>query len=1051
MRKVITIAICFLVAILLSQIVFGEDVIKKELDEARKLNQKAEKLYSQGRYNEAINYIKMSLDIVEKALGIEHPDVAESLHNLAVLYRLTSRYSEAEPLHKRSLEIYEKTLGKDHPDVATSLNNLAELYRITGRYAEAEPLHKRSLVIREKTLGREHPDVATSLNNLALLYASTGKYAEAEPLHKRALEIREKALSKDHFDVATSINNLAELYRVTGRYSEAEPLYKRSLGMIEKILGSEHPDVATSLNNLALLYESTGRYSEAEPLYKRSLAIKEKALGKDHPDVATSLNNLAELYRNTGRYAEADPLYKRSLEIMEKALGMEHPSVATSLNNLALLYDSTGMYAEAESLYKKSFGIREKALGKEHPDVATSLNNLAELYRVTGRYSEAEPLYKRSLAIMEKALGKEHPYTAGSLNNLALLYESTGRYAEAEPLFKRSLEIYEKALGNEQPSVAASLNNLAVLYARMDKHSESHYFFKRGITVDDIVKENTFLLLNEKQKITYINQKEGTIHGFMSHTVKHMQSSSQSITDTFNAWLKWKGAVAEAQGRYMDAAMQSGDPEIKNKFDELTNIRREIAKMQLSKPDKGSFEDYRNRIAELQKQKETLEAELSRLSKDFALEKTIGRADVKNISEILPKDSTYIDFARIKFYNFKTNKWDKPKYLAFVLIPHKIPEVKLIEIADAEEIEKHVRAYLQEMNKIKTSGETPNKIVLDKAARTIYDIAIKPLEKYIAGKKQLFISPDGNLNLIPFEALVTPDNKYFIENHTINYIAAGRDIIRFTDTNTAKGDALIIADPDYDMGLTERTQVAQAINTTQTLRGSVSRDASTLSFERLPDTKLEADAIEKVLKKKFKVKNYQNKKAIEEVMFSTETPKILHLATHGYFLNDEELKGSKETRGITIKLKEGFEIRDETINIENPMLRSGIVFAGVNASLKAGRDEGMVSAEKILGLNLKGTDLVVLSACETGVGDVKNGEGVFGLKRAFILSGAKTLVMSLWSVPSAETTELMTEFYTLISEGRSKSDALREAKLNMMKKKSNPFYWGAFVMTGKPE
>jgi len=685
--------------------------------------------------------------------------------------------------------------------------------------------------------------------------------------------------------------------------------------------------------------------------------------------------------------------------------------------------------------------------------VAQSLISLAGLYESTGRYADAEPLYKRALEIREKIRGSEHPDTAIVLRVLAELYRVTGRHAEAEPLYKRALEIREKAYGKKHPAVALILKNLAFLYAATERHPESQNLFKRGISIDDLMRENVFLLFNEKQKISYMNQKEGSIHAFMTHTVKYMQSSSQSITDTFNAWLKWKGAVAEAQGRYMDAAMQSGDPEIKKKFAELTNIRREIAKMQLSKPDKGSFEDYRNRIAELQKQKETLEAELSRLSKDFALEKTIGKADVKNISEILPKDSAYIDFARIKFYDFKTNKFDKPKYLAFVLIPQKEPEVKLIEISDAEDTEKHIKTYIQEMNRIKTIGQIPDKAALDKAARAIYDIAIKPLEKYIKGRKQLFISPDGNLNLIPFEALVTPSNKYLMEEYTISYISAGRDIIRFTDTNIAKGDALIIADPDYDMGLVERDKMTKEMKVAKTIRGGLSKDVFNISFDRLPDTKQEADAIEKVLKnkKKLKVKNYQGKNAIEEMIFSAETPKILHLATHGYFLNDEELKGSSETRGITIKLKEDFMAKDETINIENPMLRSGIVFSGVNASLKAGRDEGMMSAEKILGLNLKGTDLVVLSACETGVGDVKNGEGVFGLKRAFILSGAKTLVMSLWSVPSAETTELMTDFYTLLADGKPKAEALRQAKLNMMMKKQNPFYWGAFVMTGKPE
>ena len=375
--------------------------------------------------------------------------------------------------------------------------------------------------------------------------------------------------------------------------------------------------MAQSLNNLAAFYVSTGRYSEAEPLYKRTLKIYEKALGKEHPDVAQSLNNLAELYRNTGRYVEAEPLYKRALEIREKALGKEHPYVATNLNNLAVLYETTGRYSDAEPLYKRALEIREKTLGREHPDVAQSLNNLAELYRVTGRYVEAEPLHKRSL------------------------------------------EIWEKALGNEHPNVATSLSNLALLYAATDKHTESHNYFKRGISIGDLMRENVFLLLNERQKIAYMNQNEGSIHAFMSHTVKYMQFPDrdirgqapdgdpasldyklqgqasegqalrgQAISDTFNSWLRWKGAVLEAQGRYMDAAMQSKDPEIRKKFDELLNIRREIAKMRLSKQEDGSFEEDRNRITELERQKERLEAELSRLSKDFALERQAGKADV---------------------------------------------------------------------------------------------------------------------------------------------------------------------------------------------------------------------------------------------------------------------------------------------------------------------------------------------------------------------------------------------------------------------------------------
>ncbi|MBD2354903.1 tetratricopeptide repeat protein [Tolypothrix sp. FACHB-123] len=369
-----------------------------ELAEAKRLSQQVVQLYRQGKYSEAIPLAERALAIREKLLGKEHPDVATSLNNLAVLYESQGNYAKAEPLHLRSLAIREKVLGKEHPNVAESLNNLALLYELQGSYAKAEPLYLRSLAIREKVLGKEHPDVATSLNNLAGLYSSQGNYAKAEPLYLRSLAIREKVLGKEHPDVAQSLNNLAELYSLQGNYAKAESLYLRSLAIWEKVLGKEHPNVATSLNNLAVLYKSQGNYAKAKSLYLRSLAIWEKVLGKEHPNVAQSLNNLALLYESQGNYAKAEPLYLRSLAIREKVLGKEHPDVATSLNNLATLYRVQGSYAKAEPLYLRSLAIREKVLGKEHPDVATSLNNLATLYRVQGSYAKAEPLYLATLA-----------------------------------------------------------------------------------------------------------------------------------------------------------------------------------------------------------------------------------------------------------------------------------------------------------------------------------------------------------------------------------------------------------------------------------------------------------------------------------------------------------------------------------------------------------------------------------------------------------------------------------------------------------------------------
>jgi len=1080
-------ALIIIPILLICSVAWAEDSKDNLLKEANALNQKIAKLYNEGKYRDAVPLAERALAIMEKAHGPEHPETAQNLHYLALLYETTGRYAEAEPLYKRSLAINKKALGPEHFSVAVSLNNLALLYETTGRYAEAEPLYKRSLAIKkkvlgpehlsvaislsnlaglykttgryaeaeplyrsslaitEKILGSEHPNITTSLNNLALLYKTTGRYAEAEPLYKRSLAIREKALGPQHPDVSISLNNLATLYHSTARYSEAEPLLKRSLEITEKVFGPEHTDTATSLNNLASLYYSTARYSEAEPLLNRALAITEKAFGPEHTDTATSLNNLAELYRKIGRYSDAEPLLKRSLAIREKAIGPESPDVAFSLNSLAALYYITGRYDDAEPLYRRTLAIWEKTLGPESPDLTYSLNNLGVLYKTTGKYTEAEPLYKRTLAIREKTLGPEHPETATSLDNLAVLYCSISRTADAEPLFKRALAIREKAFGSEHPDVATSLNNLAGLYGTVNRHPESHKLFTRGFSINDKERENIFGLLSEKQKIAYMKENEFNIQSFISHSSGYMQTDPGAIADTFNAWLKWKGSVAESQSRYMEAALYSDNPETKKKYEQLAALRREIAKLQLSKPEKMTPEQYREQNMRLEKQKEALEAELSRLSKDFALDKMAGKADINKLAEILPWDSVYIDIANIRIYDFQSQKWGKPRYRAFVLINGKQPVVKLLDIGDTEETDRHINAYLNEMKRAAVYGLLPRESLLAKEAKVLYGIVVKPLEEYIRGKKQIYISPDGNLNLIPFEALMTAEGRYLMEDHEINYIGAGRDIVRFTDTNRANDEALIIADPDYDMGLKEKEAVAGELKLAKTVRGDVSKDLRGIKFSRLPDTKKEADVIAGILSGKMNLtaQNYQDKKAMEEALFSAKSPKILHLATHGYFLKKEE-ETPKEGMGRENK-------GTPDTNMENPMLRSGLALAGVNASLAEGRDDGLVSAEKILGLKLKGTDLVVLSACETGVGDVQTGEGVFGLKRAFILSGARTIVMSLWSVPSKETMDLMVDFYRLMTEGKTKAEALRQARMNMKAKDPNPFYWGAFVMTGKPD
>ncbi|MEH2391582.1 MAG: tetratricopeptide repeat protein [Nostoc sp.] len=354
-------------------------------------------------------------------------DLIGPFTGLGWFYQGQGLYQQAELWYKLCIEVAENRLGLEHPDVATSLNNLAELYGFTGWYSEAEPLYQQALLLRKRLLGDNHPDVATSLNNLAGLYKFTRRYSEAKPLFEEALALSKRLLGDNHPNVVTSLNNLAALYHSIGRYSEAEPLYQQALSLRRRLLGEAHPDVAASLNSLAELYRFTERYSEAEPLYQQALELRKRLLGEAHPDVASSLNNLAELYRFTERYSEAEPLYQQALELRKRLLGEAHPDVATSLNNLALLYGSTERYSEAEPLYQQALELRKRLLGNNHHHVANSLNNLALLYKFTGRYREAKPLFEEALTISEHTLGVGHPNTMTIRGNYAIILRETSR------------------------------------------------------------------------------------------------------------------------------------------------------------------------------------------------------------------------------------------------------------------------------------------------------------------------------------------------------------------------------------------------------------------------------------------------------------------------------------------------------------------------------------------------------------------------------------------------------------------------------------------------
>jgi CHAT domain-containing protein/Tfp pilus assembly protein PilF len=1018
----------------------------RALHEAREQFEEALKLRHAGKYDEALPLVERALEIRERLLGPEHRDVDAAIDSLARIYTSKGEYVKAEPLYRRALAIREKALGKENPDTGASLNNLAELYYYQGKYMEAEPLHKRALDIREKALGKDHPTTAISLNNLASLYYSQGKYVEAEPLLKRALDIREKALGKENPDTGASLSNLAGLYLAQGKYVEAEPLHKRALDIREKRLGKDHPTTAISLDNLAILYYSQGKYVEAEPLHKRALDIREKALGKDHPTTAISLNNLASLYYSQGKYVEAEPLHKRALDIREKALGKENPNTAISLDNLANLYRAQGKYVEAEPLHKRALDIKEKALGKDHPKIAISLDNLAILYQEQGKYVEAEPLHKRALDIREKALGKDHPDTAISLDNLASLYYLQGKYVETEPLLKRALDIFEKALGKDHPNTAISLDNLAALYAAKGDLVQAVKFQLRANAASERNLARNLVIGSERTKLAYLATLSAQADRTISLHLRSAPSDPAPRNLAATLILQRKGRALDATSQNLNALRSRFNAEDQALLDRLTETRSQIARLVLRGPQRMAAEQHQARIKKLEDQAEKDQADISRRSDEFRAQYL--SVTMEAVRAAIPSDSALIEFVSYRPFNAKATKADEaygqPRYVAYVL-RHE-GEIEWKELGEAKAIDTAIAA-------LRKALRNPNRSDVKSLARAVDERVFQPVRPLLGEQTRLLISPDGQLNLIPFAALVDEQGRYLVERYSISYLTSGRDLLRLQVARESKGGPLVVAAPDFgrrsQVGVSSLEKQEKDASEGKVKEESARSVIGEFDFTPLPYAAREGEALRALLPGPTLLTKGQ---ATKTALGQARSPMILHVATHGFFLEDLNLAlpGGRGYQALAEDPRQVLtRIEESGIRVESPLLRSGLALAGANEPTE--EDNGILTALEVTGLNLWGTKLVVLSACDTGVGEVKNGDGVHGLRRALTLAGSETQVMSLWAVKDKATRDLMVAYYRKLKEGEGRGEALRQAQLEMLKQapRRHPFYWASFIQSGE--
>jgi CHAT domain-containing protein len=919
------------------------------------------------------------------------------------------------------------------------LNIKAKYPRIAaGRY-EVRVADVRAATSQDRSVYEAH-----KLATEALRRGEAGQYDDALKMTQRAIELSEKASGPEDSYVGYLAMRAGFLQRTKGDYANAEPMLRRAISINEKALGQEDPQTALSLDYLGLVYFSRNDYTKAEQYIRQAQEINEKALGTEHPAVANCMMQISLLRQKRGDFDSALQYLQRALAIADKTLEPDEFLSIALVNNLGNLYLDLGDYDRAQPLTERALKMMERKYGPDHPRVAVPLQNLGSIARVKKQYARSLEYFGRAQAIQEKALGSRHPQTASLLINIGNVYKEEGDYGKALEHYKGALSVLETAAGPYHELTLMSLANIANTYSAQGDAAHAVEYQAR---VDHVVEKQLELNLasgSERQKLAYSDWMSERTDRTISLHVQAAPNDRAASEQAALAVLQRKGRVLDAMSGSLTALRQHMKTDDQKVLDQLGNTDAELAKVALGGPGKTPPAEYQKQISQLEEQRELLEAEVTRRSAGY-FEKT-GAVTLAAVKAAIPAHSVLVEFAIYRPFDPKasddgTSQYGVPHYVAYVIANQGGVQWKdLGTVKDIDRAEEALRQALRD----------PKRSDAKQLARTLDEQTMRPIRALFRDATQLLISPDGELNLLPFEALVDEQGRYLVERYSIDYLTSGRDLLRLQVARASKSGPMVIADPFF--GEPGTVQIARADQpklrpgASVGVRRSITtgEDLSSVYFAPLAGTAQEARSIQSLFPE---AKLLTGQQATVANLKQVDAPQILHIATHGFFLDtsghnpppDSRSPGASNTRSI-----------QASVSVENPLLRSGLALAGANVN-KSGNDAGVFTALEASNLNLWGTKLVTLSACDTGVGEVKNGEGVYGLRRAFVLAGAETLVMSLWPVSDRVTREMMTAYYTGLKRGLGRGEALRQAELSMMKRKGrqHPFYWASFIQSGE--
>jgi CHAT domain-containing protein len=974
----------------------------------------------------------------------------------AALSKVETEYGQIDTTVARVLDLVAELLESGWGSSVSSITSRLCKRRIivdllengSGRPGEALTYALRALAIREKLLGPDHLDVARSLQLVASISFVLNKPRDGIPLMERALSIYEKAGATGDKDYAFALQNQAFLHYYQGNFAKAEGLYTRGVSLMRRILPSNDPDLSYPLTFLAVNYWSLGLYTEAEEPLKEALRNCQEVYGMESARTAIRLGNLSQHYEMQGNLTEAEIFGTRSHAMLCRVLRPDDPILGRARLGFGSFLKAQGKYSEAIDTLKKAIEL----LRATDPRTAWAIRLMGECHFALGNYAAAEKDYLQSLAVNPSISDDDTRCLDGAPLELARVFLRTGRFSAADSVLGPLVANRERVLDAENPSLAEALELYSEQHRLMGDFPGAMDLSSRAV---DIRRKNfvrNARIMSESDAVLYAGHLRHSLDGYLSCFSDAQPADSSRIRQTAEIILSTKGQTTEqALLRRKDLVSETDSATIAL-AEEYRYLRYQMSAKYTEGPQRGNVAEFRRDLDSLSRGSNALESKLVRRSKSFSRTQSQQLISISDIASHLPPHSFLVEYVA---YNYVVSKSGTINQRYLALIIGRESGARIVDLGEAVRIDEAIERYQQHfarlsrlMRPIGVKEEKEYKEI----ASDLFGLMWRPLEKYLGKGGSIFVAPDGGVNLVSFAGLME-DGKYLIEKYAVHYLSAGRDIVR-EDGGFFPGTGLMaLGDPDFDASVAERisagSRLAAISGRGNPYQGRNVRSGCVqlkeLTVQRLNNTRTEVESIARFWGKQNvgeSVEPLVGSKASED-LFKKESvgKRMIHLATHGYFVQADCVPGAK----------------GGSVGGENPLLQSGLLLAGANlhgaGAREAGAEDGILTALEVSSLDLRGTDRVVLSACETGLGKVEQGEGVYGLRRAFQMAGARTVVSSLWQVPDLESMKFMKSLYSMKSqtypELMQKVALQRISEARLRGRSTHPFTWGAFVATGE--